>query len=266
MRAGRTKDLANENLRTTFGASLILHVLFLFTAIKVGSSLAVAEPKPIEVELGIQTEVAQQTDANRETAPLRREQPSVSRPDADIRETKRAAATAEPVSVAPARENTVKAEPEAKHVAPPTVAFALQESTPSRRPDGNTAAQPAPTGSENGNAARAPVVSPFSSEGGNATRPATNSAVGMQPYVIKGPPPAYPRDARSKGLTGKVRVKVLISERGTVEDAVIAQSSGHVSLDDAARQGLHRWLFSPAYRDGRAVAAWVVVPVVFKLE
>jgi protein TonB len=88
----------------------------------------------------------------------------------------------------------------------------------------------------------------------------------MLPYVIKGPPPAYPRDARSKGLTGKVRVKVLISELGTVKDAVIALSSGHSSLDDAARQGLQRWLFNPAYRDGRAVAAWVVVPVQFKLE
>jgi protein TonB len=95
---------------------------------------------------------------------------------------------------------------------------------------------------------------------------ATNGGKGMVPYVISGPPPAYPKDARSMGFAGKVKVKVLISERGTVEDTAIAQSSGYASLDDAARQCLRRWLFSPAYRDGRAVAAWVVVPVMFKLE
>jgi protein TonB len=88
----------------------------------------------------------------------------------------------------------------------------------------------------------------------------------MLPYVISGPPPAYPEDARSKGFAGKVKVKILISEQGTVEDTVIAKSSGYASLDEAARQGLRRWHFSPAYRDGHAVAAWVVVPVTFNLE
>jgi protein TonB len=43
-------------------------------------------------------------------------------------------------------------------------------------------------------------------------------------------------------------------------------SSGHACLDDAAVKALHRWLFCPAYKDGRAVLAWVAVPVLFKLD
>lgn len=88
----------------------------------------------------------------------------------------------------------------------------------------------------------------------------------VQPYVIEGPPPPYPDEAHNNGWTGRVRVKVLISEQGTVKDTAIVLSSGHADLDAAAMKGLRKWLFSPAYRNGQAVAAWVVVPVLFKLN
>jgi protein TonB len=237
-------------MKTAICISLVLHALLFSAAIQVGNSMTIAEPKVIEVDLGIVPDAALQTCDTRKTAPPRRKQPLVSPPHEARWEEKRATATAEPAPLAPAMETTVKTDTKADPVASPTCALVSQESPAS----GDTKAH------------SSPAVSAAGAESGNAALPTANGAKGMFPYVISGPPPAYPKDARSKGLTGKVRVKVLISEQGTVKDAVIAQSSGHATLDDAARQGLHRWLFNPAYREGRAVAAWVVVPVLFKLE
>lgn len=101
---------------------------------------------------------------------------------------------------------------------------------------------------------------------GNAREQGKSGAAGKLPYVIKSPPPVYPRDARLHGWEGTVRVRVLISESGTVKDTVVVASSGYESVDAAALNGLRRWLFSPAYKDGQPVAAWVVVPVIFDLE
>jgi protein TonB len=37
-------------------------------------------------------------------------------------------------------------------------------------------------------------------------------------------------------------------------------------LDQAALQAVKQWHFVPAQRGGEAVAAWVEVPIVFRLE
>ena len=262
--------MKNERWKTALGASLILHLLFLVTAIRVGSSQTITEPpKPIEVELGRPADSAPKLDASPNTAPRRREKPAAAIPEAAPRQVKEAAAAALPVPAA-ARETNLKPEPKADPVGVATTVTASRAPSASPGNEGASAAQPAPAvavaGSQGGGAARSAAVSPASGfPSGNAARPGTNGA-GMLPYVIKGPPPPYPREARSKGWTGKVRVRVLISEQGTVKDAVIALGSGYASLDEAARQALQRWLFSPAYQEGRAVAAWVVVPVRFKLE
>jgi periplasmic protein TonB len=116
--------------------------------------------------------------------------------------------------------------------------------------------QPAPP-------AAGPVASASAPTGKVNPQAAGNDAL---PYVIDGPAPPYPPDARAAGREGKVRVKVLISETGRVQDIVLAQSSGNQSLDDAALAALKRWRFRAAVRDGQTIAAWVVVPVLFKLH
>jgi TonB family protein len=84
--------------------------------------------------------------------------------------------------------------------------------------------------------------------------------------VVYAPPPEYPREARIKGLEGTVRARVLVSETGLVQDIQLAAGSGSALLDQAAIDGLRVWRFKPAYQDGRPVAVWAVVPVVFKLN
>jgi protein TonB len=86
------------------------------------------------------------------------------------------------------------------------------------------------------------------------------------PWIISSPAPEYPREARRKGWIGRVGVHVLISDKGTVQQAEVLSSSGHGELDDAALKALRRWIFHPAQKEGRAVVAWVVVPVLFRLD
>lgn len=104
------------------------------------------------------------------------------------------------------------------------------------------------------------------SNGNGAPGSSSSGRSGHLPYVIDGPPPSYPEEARVRGWEGTVRIRVLILEKGIVGDMIIVQSSGYGSMDQSAVNALRRWRFSPAYQGGRPVSAWVVVPVVFQLE
>jgi TonB family protein len=37
-------------------------------------------------------------------------------------------------------------------------------------------------------------------------------------------------------------------------------------LDEAARSAVQTWRFNPATSDGKAVAEWYLVPIIFKLS
>lgn len=81
------------------------------------------------------------------------------------------------------------------------------------------------------------------------------------------PPPSYPRDAMREGLTGTVLLRVLVDIDGKPLDVRVERSSGHRSLDLAARrQVLARWTFRPAMQDGQAVQAIGLVPIDFALN
>ena len=80
------------------------------------------------------------------------------------------------------------------------------------------------------------------------------------------PAPRYPRESLRAGHEGTVTLRVLVDETGRPLEVNIESSSGHRTLDRAAReQVLERWRFHPAQRNGRAVAAYALVPIVFKL-
>ncbi|MDQ3268864.1 MAG: TonB family protein [Pseudomonadota bacterium] len=90
---------------------------------------------------------------------------------------------------------------------------------------------------------------------------------GMQLQYASAPPPAYPRDALREGLGGTVLLQVLVDTDGKPLQVDVARSSGHRSLDRAARRHvLARWMFRPAIQDGRPVQAIGLVPVEFALR
>ena len=85
-------------------------------------------------------------------------------------------------------------------------------------------------------------------------------------HYLRNTPPAYPSDARRKGIQGTVLLSVRVSHEGMAETVHIERSSGSGILDEAARVAVTSWRFVPARRGGQSVAANVTVPIVFRIE
>jgi protein TonB len=83
---------------------------------------------------------------------------------------------------------------------------------------------------------------------------------------LRNPPPGYPAAARRNGEEGTVTLRVLVSVEGAPRDVLLERSSGSGLLDAAALAAVKNWRFAPARRGGEAQEAWVLVPIVFRLE
>ncbi|HVJ63021.1 MAG TPA: TonB family protein [Tahibacter sp.] len=77
---------------------------------------------------------------------------------------------------------------------------------------------------------------------------------------------AYPRDAIKNRHEGTVMLRVKIGTDGTPLEAIVESSSGHASLDRAAREAVMRWRFTPGTKNGQPFVAWGLVPIAFKLN
>ncbi len=88
----------------------------------------------------------------------------------------------------------------------------------------------------------------------------------FQAAYLKNPPPRYPTAARRNGDQGTVMLKVLVTREGDAADVLVERSSGSAVLDGAARESVKSWRFVPARKGQQPVDAWVLVPIVFKLE
>lgn len=83
---------------------------------------------------------------------------------------------------------------------------------------------------------------------------------------LKNPKPVYPPSSRRLGEEGKVVLRVHVDVEGRPGEIELKHSSGFPRLDTAAREAVTQWRFVPARRGDEAVAAWVLVPIVFSLE
>jgi len=81
------------------------------------------------------------------------------------------------------------------------------------------------------------------------------------PRPVKMDSPRYPREARSRRITGIVRLLVLVDEHGKVEDAEVIESIP--VLDEAALRCVRKWRFEPGTRNGKPVPVYVVAPISF---
>lgn len=80
------------------------------------------------------------------------------------------------------------------------------------------------------------------------------------------PRPKYPRLARRLGLEGQVVLRVWVSAEGVPTAIVVTHSSGHESLDEAAREGVRKWRFEIEGGVADTEGGWVNLPVTFRLE
>jgi len=96
--------------------------------------------------------------------------------------------------------------------------------------------------------------------------PSPMSAPVSNVAYLHNPSPPYPLVARRNGEQGTVTLKVLVTREGTPASVAVEHTSGSRRLDEAATETVRTWRFIPARRGGHAVEAWLLVPIVFKLE
>jgi periplasmic protein TonB len=101
---------------------------------------------------------------------------------------------------------------------------------------------------------------PAARETPKISQPAFNAA------YLNNPAPRYPLIARRNGEQGTVTLKVLVTREGVPASVNVEKTSGSRHLDSAALETVKTWRFVPARQGGQAVEAWVLVPIVFKLE
>lgn len=93
--------------------------------------------------------------------------------------------------------------------------------------------------------------------------------VDSPPRVIRSPPVNPPYDAVSKGITGKVFVKVRVGVDGKATNIKALRAEPPEALEifgETAEKGVARYRFEPARLGGEAVPVWAIQPINFELE
>jgi periplasmic protein TonB len=83
------------------------------------------------------------------------------------------------------------------------------------------------------------------------------------------PAPEYSLEARRRGQQGVVRIQLQILPNGQVGQISVVSEPGYPLLRAAAlaaEQRLRGYRFTPAYADGKPVAASIIIPYVFALR
>lgn len=82
---------------------------------------------------------------------------------------------------------------------------------------------------------------------------------------LHNPAPEYPPESRRRGEQGIVVLRVHVSPAGLADQVEVQSSSGSSRLDQVAVTAVRTWQFVPAHQGDKPVAAWVAVPLHFKL-
>lgn len=170
---------------------------------------------------------------------------------------------------------TVMPEPPASAPPPPAPAATLADKTATPR-EALAAPVPAVAVPGAGPAAAPPVAAPVSAPAARAVPAAAPAPSPAAPAPITPPDfsagqlrnggPAYPYLSRRAKEEGVVTLRVLVTEEGRAGEVWVDRSSGFERLDKAALATVKHWKFLPARQAGRAIAAWVLVPVTFALD
>ncbi len=87
--------------------------------------------------------------------------------------------------------------------------------------------------------------------GGSESLVMTSDAVDDPPRATRRVPPSYPPAARKRGVTGFVTFELTIGADGRVQHARIKAAEPPGVFDEAARQVIERWAFTPGTYQGR---------------
>lgn len=84
--------------------------------------------------------------------------------------------------------------------------------------------------------------------------------------VLSRIPPRYPYRALRKKIEGWVKVSFIITEQGTVKDAVVLDARPKGVFDSAALQAILKWKFKPRILDGKPTATRASQTINFELD
>lgn len=103
-----------------------------------------------------------------------------------------------------------------------------------------------------------------------STSTSANAAAGsVPPLVALGDPismvpPKYPKNALKQKIEGSVSLKLLVSEKGNVED--VSLINGNPQLADAAMDAVRKWKYAPYLVDGKPWAAAARLTIKFRID
>jgi TonB family protein len=89
--------------------------------------------------------------------------------------------------------------------------------------------------------------------------------VDQLPQVVNSIMPHYPELAKRAGVEGKAWVKILVGPSGIPLNAIVIKSSDPI-FNQTSIDAAMRFKFSPALKDNKPVAVWVVVPFKYTLD
>jgi protein TonB len=84
------------------------------------------------------------------------------------------------------------------------------------------------------------------------------------PIPVVAPEPHYPDWAREAGIEGRVLLEALVARDGHVLSVRVRE--GDKGLSEEAVKAVRAWKFRPARWNGKPVAAWVAIPILFRLH
>ena len=84
------------------------------------------------------------------------------------------------------------------------------------------------------------------------------------PVPVVAPEPRYPDWAREAGIEGRVLLEALVARDGRVLNVRVKE--GEKGLSEEAVKAVRAWKFRPARWNGKPVAAWVAIPILFRLH
>lgn len=91
---------------------------------------------------------------------------------------------------------------------------------------------------------------------------ATAATKASRPKFVRKVEPTYPKELREAGIEGRVVAHFIVDTKGKVIEPRLSQAS-HPAFAEAVENVMPLWRFTPAQRDGKAIAQRVRIPVVF---
>lgn len=84
--------------------------------------------------------------------------------------------------------------------------------------------------------------------------------------VPKQPAPAYPEEAKARGQSGLVVLKLRVGPDGRVREAIVESSEPAGLFDEASLAAARQWTFEPPTEHGMRGEGWVRVPIRYDVD